>query len=105
LNDASIDAIELLTPTYMHADHIMAALQAGKHVSCQQPMCTTVAEANRIITAVEKADKSFRVTEKFIYDPPILKAKELLETGSIAMQGNAQELLQDDGVKKAYLGI
>jgi branched-chain amino acid transport system ATP-binding protein len=29
----------------------------------------------------------------------------VLETGSIAMQGNAQELLQDEGVKKAYLGI
>jgi branched-chain amino acid transport system ATP-binding protein len=29
----------------------------------------------------------------------------VLETGSIAMQGDAQELLQDDGVKKAYLGI
>jgi branched-chain amino acid transport system ATP-binding protein len=29
----------------------------------------------------------------------------VLETGSIAMQGEAQELLQDEGVKKAYLGI
>jgi branched-chain amino acid transport system ATP-binding protein len=29
----------------------------------------------------------------------------VLETGSIAMQGNAQELMQDEGVKKAYLGI
>ena len=29
----------------------------------------------------------------------------VLETGRVVMQGNAQELLQDDGVKKAYLGI
>jgi branched-chain amino acid transport system ATP-binding protein len=29
----------------------------------------------------------------------------VLETGSIVMQGKAQELLQDEGVKKAYLGI
>ena len=29
----------------------------------------------------------------------------VLETGSIAMQGEAQELMQDEGVKKAYLGI
>jgi len=29
----------------------------------------------------------------------------VLETGNIAMQGEAQELLQDEGVKKAYLGI
>jgi branched-chain amino acid transport system ATP-binding protein len=29
----------------------------------------------------------------------------VLETGQIVMQGKAQELLQDEGVKKAYLGI
>jgi len=29
----------------------------------------------------------------------------VLETGSLVMQGNAQELLRDEGVKKAYLGI
>jgi branched-chain amino acid transport system ATP-binding protein len=29
----------------------------------------------------------------------------VLETGRIVMQGPAQELLQDDGIKKAYLGI
>lgn len=35
LADASIDAVELLTPTWLHADQIVAALEAGKHVSCQ----------------------------------------------------------------------
>jgi ABC-type branched-subunit amino acid transport system ATPase component len=29
----------------------------------------------------------------------------VLETGNLVMQGKAQELLQDEGVKKAYLGI
>ena len=45
LNDPNIDAIELLTPIYMHADQVVAALEAGKHVSCQKPMCNSVAEA------------------------------------------------------------
>jgi predicted dehydrogenase len=83
LEDGSIDAIELLTPTWMHADQIVAALAAGKHVSCQKPLAITLAEANRVADAVARARTTFRVTENFLYYPPILKAKELLDAGVI----------------------
>ena len=83
LDDPAIDAVELLTPTYLHVDQILAALQAGKHVSCQKPMCATVPEADRIITAAAQAGVTFRITENFLYYPPIVKAKELLDAGVI----------------------
>jgi myo-inositol 2-dehydrogenase/D-chiro-inositol 1-dehydrogenase len=34
LDDPAVNAVELLTPTYLHAEQIVAALAAGKHVSC-----------------------------------------------------------------------
>jgi predicted dehydrogenase len=83
LDDPAVDAVELLTPTYLHADQIVAALAAGKHVSCQKPLATTVAEADRIATAVAAARTVFRVTENFLYYPPIVKAKALLDAGAI----------------------
>src|SRR5215470_19403519 len=83
LEDRSIDAVELLTPTWMHADQIVAALAVGKHVSCQKPLAITLAEANRVADAVARARTTFRVTENFLYYPPILKAKELLDAGVI----------------------
>ena len=83
LNDSEVDAVELLTPTSLHARQIIAGLDAGKHVSCQKPMSTTVAEADEIGAAVERAGAIFRVTENFLYYPPIVKAKELLEAGAI----------------------
>src|SRR3989441_9048926 len=83
LDDSSIDAVELLTPTWMHADQIVAALGADKHVSVQKPLATSVAEADRIAAAVARARTTFRVTENFLYYPPILKAKELLDSGAI----------------------
>ena len=83
LDDSSVDAVELLTPTWMHADQIVAALAAGKHVSAQKPLAISMAEANRIAAAVAKARTVFRVTENFLYYPPILKAKELLDAGVI----------------------
>jgi len=83
LNDSAVDAIELLTPTWLHADQIVAALAAGKHVSVQKPLAVSVAEADRIAEAVARARTTFRVTENFLYYPPILKAKELLDSGAI----------------------
>ena len=55
LDDAAVDAVELLTPTWMHADQIVAALVAGKHVSAQKPLTISIAEAERIAAAVAKA--------------------------------------------------
>ncbi len=83
LSDDGVDAVELLTPTWMHADQIVAALQAGKHVSCQKPLAISVAEADRVAAAVARARTTFRVTENFLYYPPIRKAKELLDAGVI----------------------
>src|SRR5258705_109308 len=47
LDDSTVDAVELLTPTYLHAEQIVAALAAGKHVSCQKPIAVSVADADR----------------------------------------------------------
>src|SRR5262249_51753642 len=62
LDDRDVDAVELLTPTHLHAEQIVAALAAGKHVSCQKPIAASVAEADRIVEAVARARTTFRVT-------------------------------------------
>ena len=66
LQDSNVDAIELLTPTHLHADQSIAALEADKHVSCQKPICKNVGEVERIAQTVEKSKKIFRVTENFL---------------------------------------
>ena len=89
LNDPAVDAVELLTPTHMHARQAADAIRAGKHVSCQKPVASTVAETEIIADALRGsgagADSApiFRVTENFLYYPPIVKAKELLDAGAI----------------------
>ena len=83
LDDPDIDAVELLTPTPLHAEQSIAALEAGKHVSCQKPMARNLEEAGRIAQAVARADTFFRVTENFLYYPPLVKAKELIASGVI----------------------
>ena len=83
LNDAAVDAVELLTPTPMHPDQSIAALEAGKHVSTQKPIGPTVADADRVAAVAARSDAMFRVTEDFLYYPPLVKAKELIDSGAI----------------------
>src|SRR6185295_2541755 len=74
LADDEIDAVEILTPTFMHRDHVIAAARAGKHISVQKPIANSVADAREMIAAVEAAGVIFRVSECALHYPPLMKA-------------------------------
>lgn len=83
LADDGIDAVELLTPTYLHHEHVLAALAAGKHVSCQKPLANTVAEARELAAAAEEAGRFLRVSECYYHYPPLARAREIVASGAI----------------------
>jgi predicted dehydrogenase len=83
LADPGIDAVEILTPTHLHYDHMMAALAAGKHVSCQKPLANSVAEALAMDRAAADAGLILRVSECFRHYPPLELAKKLIAEGAI----------------------
>ncbi|HEY5098396.1 MAG TPA: Gfo/Idh/MocA family oxidoreductase [Acidimicrobiales bacterium] len=83
LADPGIDAVEILTPTHLHFDHVMAALAAGKHVSCQKPLANSVAEALAMDRAAAEAGLILRVSECFRHYPPLELAKRLIAEGAI----------------------
>jgi predicted dehydrogenase len=83
LADPKVDAVEVITPHHLHALIGIAALSAGKHVSMQKPMAISVTECDTLIEAARRSGKLFRVFENFRYYPPMVKAKELLDSGAI----------------------
>lgn len=83
LLDDDIDAVEILSPTPMHADHVLAALASGKHVSCQKPIANSVADGRRMLEAARAAGLTFRVTEQCCHYPPLEKARALIAAGAI----------------------
>jgi predicted dehydrogenase len=83
LLDDSIDLVELLVPHDLHASMTIAACRAGKHVSVQKPMALTVSEANSMIDAARDAGVVLRVYENFVFYPPFVRAKQMIEEGEI----------------------
>ncbi|MGQ4387315.1 Gfo/Idh/MocA family protein [Streptomyces sp. SAS_270] len=53
-----VDLVDICTPGDTHADIALAALAAGKHVLCEKPLANSVAEAERMSTAAERAADS-----------------------------------------------
>ncbi|MCX6029015.1 MAG: Gfo/Idh/MocA family oxidoreductase [Chloroflexi bacterium] len=83
LDDPEVDLVELLVPHHLHAAMTVAACKAGKHVSVQKPMALTVAEADRMIAAAAEAKVVLRVYENFVFYPPHVVAKQMIEAGEI----------------------
>lgn len=83
LDDTNVNAVDILLPHHLHCEAALAAMDAGKHVSLQKVMTTTVADADRLVERSKTASGRFRVFENFIFYPPVMKAKELIAEGAI----------------------
>jgi predicted dehydrogenase len=83
LADDGIDAVEILTPTFLHSEHVIAAAKAGKHISCQKPMANSVVEARDMLDAVQDSGVVFRISECAFHYPPLVRAKQLIAAGAI----------------------
>jgi predicted dehydrogenase len=83
LGDEDVDAVEVLTPTHLHHEHVVAALQAGKHVSVQKPITNTVDQARHIAAVAEETGCTVRVSECFVHYPPLELAKALVADGAV----------------------
>ncbi|GIG88580.1 Gfo/Idh/MocA family protein [Plantactinospora endophytica] len=83
LEDPDIDAVHINSPIAAHAEHSIAALNAGKHVACTVPMATSVADCARIVRAQQDSCKSYMMMETAVYTREFLYAKDLRDSGQL----------------------
>ena len=82
-----IHAVIITSETNKHADLIEAACAHGKHILCQKPMATTLADCDRIIAAVEKSGVHFQMAFQMRCDPLNQKIKEWIDSGALGRIG------------------
>jgi predicted dehydrogenase len=78
-----IDLVEILLPHHLHLPIALKAMAAGKIISLQKPMCLDLAEADQLVAAAEAYDRPVKIFENFIFYPPVLKARALIDSGAI----------------------
>lgn len=83
LKRKDVDIVFVLSPNSLHARHALAAIKAGKHIIIEKPMTVTLAEADNVIAAAEKAGVMIGYAENQVFAPLLMKMRELIADGAI----------------------
>lgn len=83
LKRTDIQAVSICSPDHLHGEHVHAALRAGKHVLCEKPMCTTRAEAARIVQDVGETGLTFLGGHVYHFRPDFQAMAAAYQTGEI----------------------
>ncbi|HSH45040.1 MAG TPA: Gfo/Idh/MocA family oxidoreductase [Longimicrobiales bacterium] len=78
-----VDAVILCTPSHMHEEQAVAALEAGKHVLVERPLAMDAKGAEKVIDAAEKAGRTLMVALNNRYRPDILGVKAFVAGGEL----------------------
>jgi predicted dehydrogenase len=83
VEDPHVDVVDVTTPNALHAEMVIAAAQAGKHIYCEKPLATTSKDASRIVAAVESAGVISIVGFNYLKNPAQAFARQLIESGEL----------------------
>ena len=78
-----VDAVFIGTPTPLHTAHALRAIEGGKHVIVAKPMALTFEDAQRTVSAAERAGVFLMVGHTQGYEPAVFKIHEIVAGGSL----------------------
>jgi phthalate 4,5-cis-dihydrodiol dehydrogenase len=93
-----VDAVYIATPTDLHAAQVVAAAGAGKHVLCEKPMATTLAEATAMIEAADRNGVVFQVGHSHSYDEPYRAMRAVIASGKLGRVRQLHNMYYSDWV-------
>jgi predicted dehydrogenase len=83
LLDAELDGVVIATPSAMHAEQAIAALERGVAVFCQKPLARTAAETRRVVEAARAADRLLGVDLSYRHTEAMRRIRELIDGGEL----------------------
>ena len=109
LTDSTVDTVVVATRHDAHARQVLSALQAGKHVFCEKPLCLTMEELAEIeATAVSRPGQLLMIGFNRRFAPQVVKMKALLDTvaepKSFIMTVNAGDIPADHWTQDKAVG-
>jgi len=83
MRDESTDAVVIATPSETHGALVRAALEAGKHVLVEKPLCLSAREGEELVQLAEEKGRILMVGHLLWYHPAIIKLQELITSGEL----------------------
>jgi predicted dehydrogenase len=81
--DVGVDGVVLATPSALHADEAIAALERGVAVFCQKPLARTGPETRRVVDAARAADRLLGVDLSYRFTAGAQAIRELVRSGEL----------------------
>lgn len=78
-----IEAVSIVTPNHVHYAAAREFLNRGIHVICDKPLTSTLADAKKLVKAVENSDALFILTHNYTGYPMARQAREMVANGEI----------------------
>ncbi len=94
-DNPAIDIVYVVLPNSMHAEYVIRAAAAGKHVICEKPMAVTVEDCDRMIEACRKAGKMLSIGYRLHFEP---HHQEVMKYGKEKTFGEIKNIVADHGM-------
>ncbi|MCL6519515.1 MAG: Gfo/Idh/MocA family oxidoreductase [Armatimonadetes bacterium] len=83
LQGSDVDAIDVCTPTYMHEEHVLKALDAGKDVFCEKPLSLSMVSCERMVSAAKASGSKLMIGHVVRFWPECQVLKSILDSGRL----------------------
>ncbi len=83
LTNEKVDIVDVCSPTYMHADHVLYALNKGIHTICEKPVALTVEDAKEIADTAQEKGVFFMVAQVIRFWPEYEYLKKVYDEKSL----------------------
>jgi len=80
---ADVDAVIVALPPALHADAALLAIRRGKHVYVEKPLATSVADAERVLVALQDSGLTGMMGFNYRYNPVVRRARARIATGGV----------------------
>ena len=94
--DPGVDAVSITTPNKLHAQMVIAAARAGKHVWCEKPLAVTLEDARAMAEAVQEAGVAAVVGYNYTQNPAFQHAVDLVAEGVIGRPIHFRGFVDED---------
>ena len=100
--DRNIDAVAVFTPAPDHVRHVVAALEAGKHVICAVPAAQTLEDCRLLIDTVKQTGLTYMMAETSYYQQPSISARKFYQEGKFGKLFYVESEYLHPGIENLY---